>query len=231
MNILVAEDEAIALKRSKYFLEKWGHSVITVQNGLEALEMFLSSNIDLVITDWMMPLMDGLDLCKKIRSSGNEKYVYIIILTARDQKKDLIQILEAGADDYIAKPFDPEEFRVRFQTGERILRLESEHIQLVNTLTKSRNRLRAVFDALNEEIISVDSDFKIISMNKTFLLNEGISYSDFGNTPSFQGKIDSLLFKCLLRFIRTMTFFFEIVPFFERYEASRVRITLLRFEN
>ena len=166
------------------------------ENGLQAWELFEENEIDMVITDWMMPLMDGLDLCKKIRSSGNEKYVYIIILTARDQKKDLIQILEAGADDYISKPFDPEEFRVRFQTGERILRLESEHIQLVNTLTKSRNRLRAVFDALNEEIISVDSDFKIISMNKTFLLNEGISYSDFGNTPSFQGKIDSLkLFK------------------------------------
>ena len=196
MRILIAEDDSVSRRQLQKYLDNIEHVILMAENGLQAWELFEENEIDMVITDWMMPLMDGLDLCKKIRSSGNEKYVYIIILTARDQKKDLIQILEAGADDYIAKPFDPEEFRVRFQTGERILRLESEHIQLVNTLTKSRNRLRAVFDALNEEIISVDSDFKIISMNKTFLLNEGISYSDFGNTPSFQGKIDSLkLFK------------------------------------
>lgn len=192
MRILIAEDDPVSRQQMKKFLSKFEHAIVSAENGLQAWEYFKENAIDMVITDWMMPGLDGLDLCKMIRSVIHEKYVYIIILSAKDQKRDLIEILDAGADDYITKPFDPEEFRVRIQTGERILKLESEHTQLVNTLTESRNRLRAVFDALSEEIISIDNEFKIVSMNKTFLNNERISYADFGNTPYFQGEIDSL---------------------------------------
>ena len=124
MNILVAEDEAVTLRRIRYFLEKWSHRVITAQNGIEALEKFLSETVDLVITDWVMPEMDGLELARHIIRSNDIPYVYIILLTSRGNKDDVVKALESGVDDYIVKPFDPEELRARISVGERTVRLE-----------------------------------------------------------------------------------------------------------
>ena len=136
MNILVAEDEAIALKRSKYFLEKWGHSVITVQNGLEALEEFLSSKIDLVITDWMMPEMDGLELIRHIRSRTETPFAYVILLTSREDKKDIVEALESGVDDYIIKPFDPAELQARVNVGVRMVSMERSLMEFRTSLER-----------------------------------------------------------------------------------------------
>jgi putative two-component system response regulator len=154
MNILVAEDEAIALKRSKYFLEKWGHRVITVQNGLEALEEFLSSKIDLVITDWMMPEMDGLELVRHIRSRGTETpFVYVILLTAREDKKDIVNALESGVDDYIIKPFDPAELQARVNVGVRMVRLERSLKEYGTSLEKIVRRQTSTIRQTQEETI------------------------------------------------------------------------------
>ncbi len=126
MNILIAEDEAITLHRLQHFLEKWGNRVIPTQNGLDALEGFLSEQVDLIITDWMMPEMDGLELVRHIRTQGSDRpYVYIILLTSRGEKKDIVRALsEGGVDDYVIKPFDPDELRARVGVGERTVRLE-----------------------------------------------------------------------------------------------------------
>ncbi len=126
MKILIAEDETVTRRRLQHFLEKWGHQVITSENGLEALEHFLSKEIDMVITDWMMPEMDGLELVGHIRSRGREKpYVYTILLTAKGDKEDVVKGLsEVGVDDYVVKPFEPDELRARLTVGERTIRLE-----------------------------------------------------------------------------------------------------------
>ncbi|MGD8366420.1 MAG: response regulator [Desulfobacterales bacterium] len=126
MNILIAEDERINLTRLQRFLEKWGNRVYPTANGLDALETFLSEEVDIIITDWMMPKMDGLELVKHIRSqSGSASYVYIILLTSRGEREDIVRGLsEAGVDDYIVKPFDPEELKARLTVGERTVRLE-----------------------------------------------------------------------------------------------------------
>ena len=153
MNILVAEDEAIALKRSKYFLEKWGHSVTTVQNGLEALEMFLSSNIDLVITDWMMPEMDGLELVRHIRSRTETPFAYIILLTSREDKKDIVNALETGVDDYIIKPFDPSELQARVNVGVRMVRMERSLMEFRTSLEKIVRRQTSAIRQTQEETI------------------------------------------------------------------------------
>ena len=87
----------------------------------------------LVISDWMMPGMDGLELCSRIRSRDKPGYTYLIILTARHKKEDLVKGLEAGADDYLVKPFDDEELRCRIKIGERIIHLERRILQLANT--------------------------------------------------------------------------------------------------
>ncbi len=126
MNILIAEDDAITLRRLQHFLEKWDHHVTTAANGVEALEKFLNQDVELVITDWMMPGMDGMELVRQIRSDSRDKpYVYTILLTSRGEKEDVVKGLsEVGVDDYVVKPFEPDELRARLSVGERTVRLE-----------------------------------------------------------------------------------------------------------
>ena len=126
MNILIAEDDAITLRRLQHFLEKWDHHVTTAANGVEALKKFLDQDVELVITDWMMPEMDGMELVRQIRSGGRDKpYVYTILLTSRGEKEDVVKGLsEVGVDDYVVKPFEPDELRARLSVGERTVRLE-----------------------------------------------------------------------------------------------------------
>lgn len=124
MNILIAEDDAITLHRLRHFLEKWGHRVIAAENGMDALEKSLSENIDLVITDWLMPKMDGLELVRHLHGI-NKPYVYVILLTTRGNKEDVVNALTGGGvNDYIIKPFDSDELRARVGVGERTVRLE-----------------------------------------------------------------------------------------------------------
>ncbi|GBC59874.1 two-component system response regulator [Desulfonema ishimotonii] len=124
MNILIVEDDAITRRRLEKFLRAWGHRVTAASNGLEASEYLHSDSPDLVITDWMMPEMDGPALIRKIRHSS-APYVYIILLTARGGKGDMIRgLFNIGADDYVVKPFDPDELRARLSVGERTIRLE-----------------------------------------------------------------------------------------------------------
>lgn len=126
MKILIAEDEAITRRRLRHFLEKWNYSVLEAQDGLEAMEKFLSQDVDIVISDWMMPEMDGLELVRHIRSRGQEKpFVYTILLTSRSDKSDVVKALaEVGVDDYMVKPFEPEELRARVGVGVRMVNLE-----------------------------------------------------------------------------------------------------------
>jgi cyclic di-GMP phosphodiesterase len=126
MNILIVEDDPTTLHRLQHFVEKWGHNVVSGRNGLEALEKFLSHSVDLVLTDWMMPEMDGLELVHHISGRGADApYVYVIILTARGDKNDVVRALSSGGvDDYIVKPFDPDELHARINVGIRTVRLE-----------------------------------------------------------------------------------------------------------
>jgi signal transduction histidine kinase len=124
VKVLIADDEAVSRFRLKSFLEKWGHEVVTAGDGAAAWDLFGQGDFAVVITDWVMPEMDGLELIRHIRSCQRPGYVYVILLTAKTQKEDLIQGMEAGADDFIGKPFDQEELRVRLRAGERILQLE-----------------------------------------------------------------------------------------------------------
>lgn len=185
MKILVAEDDPVSRLILQKSLEKFGHEALCAENGMRAWELFQNTEVKMVITDWMMPEMDGMDLCKNIRLSSNDQYSYIIVLTAKVQKQDLIEMLETGADDYITKPFDPEELRVRIRTGERILRLEDEHNKFENILIESRNKLRTILDSLNEEIVSIDKDFNIVSVNRAFQCSRGVNFNDFIGRPYF----------------------------------------------
>ncbi|MFH1292696.1 MAG: response regulator [Pseudomonadota bacterium] len=127
MKILIVEDDLVSRSFLQKILETLGHKVLSAEDGRKALEFFQQNSVKMVITDWMMPEMDGLTLCRNIRQAKISHYVYLIFVTAKDQKKDTLRGLEAGADDYIVKPFDPEELRARIRTGQRIIQLEEDH--------------------------------------------------------------------------------------------------------
>lgn len=154
MKILIAEDEPISRRLLEANLIDWGYEVTAVSDGIEALDIIQQpESPSLIITDWMMPRMDGLSLCRKIRSIKKSQYKYIVILTAKGEKKDIIAGLEAGADDFLSKPFNRDELRYRTRIGERIINLERRIMELANTdpLTGLPNR-RAFMERMEEEL-------------------------------------------------------------------------------
>jgi putative two-component system response regulator len=118
-----------------------GHDVICAKTGSEALLAVRQGKVRMVISDWMMPEMDGLTLCRQLRSRHLEGYIYVIMLTSRGDKQDIVEGLSAGADDFLTKPFDPAELCVRVRNGERILSLETRHVAIfaLATLVESRD--------------------------------------------------------------------------------------------
>ena len=159
MKILIVEDDYVSRDVLQRTLQKAGYDTVTAEDGLEALERYYETDINIIISDWMMPNMDGVSLCKKIREISKDNYVYFIILTVKDKKEDLIEVFEAGADDFISKPLDTGEIKARIKTGERIIKLGQEQKLLQSVLIESKNKLLTVFDSLKEEVISIDADF------------------------------------------------------------------------
>ena len=126
MKILIAEDDVVSRKVLVGHLEKWGYEVMETTNGTDAWNAFEAGDFQMAILDWMMPGMDGVELVRCIRLARRPTYTYVILLTAKSQKEDIVGGFEAGADDYVTKPFDREELRVRVLAGQRILQLQSE---------------------------------------------------------------------------------------------------------
>ena len=126
MNILIADDDLVTLRLLEKHIQSWDHHVYAAQNGLDAWDIASSTNLDLVITDWNMPGLDGLELCQRIRNADLPGYIYLVIVSARGTNQDIVTGLRGGIDDYITKPFDFDELRERIATGERIVALERE---------------------------------------------------------------------------------------------------------
>jgi two-component system, cell cycle response regulator len=127
--ILIAEDDPVSRRLLELFLVKWGFDVSIATTGTEALQMLERMDAPrLAILDWMMPGMEGIQVCQKLREAQDRHYVYVLLLTARTQKEDVLQGLESGADDYLTKPFDAQELRARLHVGQRILDLQDQLI-------------------------------------------------------------------------------------------------------
>jgi DNA-binding response OmpR family regulator len=126
MKVLIAEDDPTMRQMVRHLVAQAGYEVVVAEDGIQALDVAGREHPELVVTDWMMPGIDGVDLCRKIRAAApGRPYVYVILLTVRDEKRDVSEGLSAGADDYIVKPFDPGELLGRLRAGERIVRLEA----------------------------------------------------------------------------------------------------------
>lgn len=136
MKILIAEDDRFQRTLLRNILEKWNHEVTETADGVEALSEIKKGDHSIVITDWIMPNMDGIELVRKIRSIPKGGYIFIIIMTSKTEKEDMVKGMEAGADDFISKPVDRRELEVRLLAGERIIKLEQK-------LSKQNKQLQA----------------------------------------------------------------------------------------
>jgi len=143
MRILVAEDERITRMTLCRQLQGWGHAVTAAEDGLDAFDKFSASEFDIVITDWEMPRMSGVELVEQIRRAHRPIYTYVIILTSRSDKADVVDGIETGADDFLSKPFDREELRVRLLAGERIVLLERALSQQNAELRQANERIHS----------------------------------------------------------------------------------------
>ena len=144
IKVLIADDDPISRRLLEVSLSREGYPVSVAANGAEALRLLEQQDGPrLAVVDWMMPEVDGVDVCRIIRKSAREAYVYIILLTARGHQAEIIQGLEAGADDYVTKPFDLHELKARLRAGMRILELQG---QLV--VAREEARVQATHDSL-----------------------------------------------------------------------------------
>jgi len=128
--VLIVDDDEIGCDALHHLLTHAGYEVVTRTNGVEALEELQAGECRLVVCDWVMPEMDGVELCRQIRKRDFPGYVYVILLTSRDRKADTLEGLSAGADDFVTKPFEPAELLARIRIGERILSLETRDVAI-----------------------------------------------------------------------------------------------------
>jgi len=143
MKILIAEDDPVSRRVLEATLSKWGYEVMSTSNGREAWEALAAPDAPrLAILDWMMPEMDGIEVCRRARGRPEAGPLHILLLTARGRKEDVIAGLQAGADDYVTKPFDHEELRARVQVGQRIVELQTVLASRVAELEEALARVR-----------------------------------------------------------------------------------------
>lgn len=152
-NVLVVDDSQVQRRILCASLHRWGFAVREAESGLEALEICRDHPPDLVLSDWMMPGMDGLDFCREFRATPRDSYGYFILLTSKSGKEEIAHGLDAGADDFLTKPVNASELRARIAAGDRILRMERE-VNEKNRLVKSTlDELQSLYDALDSDLV------------------------------------------------------------------------------
>ena len=144
MKILIADDEALSRRLLEKTLERAGYEVVAVENGRAAVRQLCQSDGPrLALLDWVMPELDGPGVCREVRRQQDDSYVYMVLLTSKEAKEDIVAGLESGADDYLTKPFNVDELKARLRTGERILHLEGRLVE-----AREMMRFKATHDAL-----------------------------------------------------------------------------------
>ena len=144
MKILIADDDSSSRRMLQRLLTKWGYEVVSAEDGKSAWEQLNTPEAPrIALLDWMMPGQNGVDVCRELRANRPQPYTYILLLTAKDAKESVVEGLESGADDYLTKPFHPQELKARLRVGIRLLQLEDTLVQ-----AREAMRFKATHDAL-----------------------------------------------------------------------------------
>ena len=145
MRILIAEDDLVSRRMLEATLSRWGYEVVVTSDGEAAWGILREKDAPrIAILDWMMPGLDGIEVCRHVRALTSPDTPYLILLTAKGSKTDIVNGLQAGADDYIVKPFDREELRARVQAGARILTLQASLASRVRELEEALARVKTL---------------------------------------------------------------------------------------
>lgn len=126
MRVLLAEDNPTLRGMLQKAIEQFGYECLSARDGQEAWQLFLASKADAIISDWMMPALEGIEFCRRVRAQAQTPYTYFILMTALDDKQHLLMGMQAGADDYLTKPVDLDELRVRLIAAERVTTLQRQ---------------------------------------------------------------------------------------------------------
>ncbi len=158
--LIVDDSRAQRLIFAKH-LQSWGYLVFEADTGRDALDLCRKASFDLILSDWMMPEMDGLEFCKAFREIEGDSYSYFILLTSKNEKDAVAEGLDMGADDFLSKPVSPPELRARISAGERLLAMERE-------LRRARGQLVAAVEALDDGFVYFDADDRLVLANSKF---------------------------------------------------------------
>lgn len=151
--VLLVDDSRVQRKILSASLRRWGYEVLEAGSAIEALDLCNRTAIDVVVSDWMMPGMNGLEFCSAFRAMNRESYGYFILLTSKSDKGEIARGLDAGADDFLAKPVNADELRARITAGERILRMEQELREKNRLVTTTLAEIQTLYDSLNRDLI------------------------------------------------------------------------------
>ncbi|ATG45203.1 PP2C family protein-serine/threonine phosphatase [Phaeobacter piscinae] len=151
--VLVVDDSRLQRRILVASLKKWGFEVVEAESGEAAMEICESDPPDLILSDWMMPGMNGLEFCRAFRTQSQDNYSYFILLTSKSEKNEVAQGLDAGADDFLTKPVSSDELRARISAGERILRMQRELSEKNRIVSDTLDELQRVYDAIDKDLI------------------------------------------------------------------------------
>ncbi len=152
MKILLVDDDRVARRIHSILLRAQGHEVVEAADGELAWQLVVESDISFVVSDWVMPNLAGVDLCRRIRAANLDRYVYVILCTSKGAKTDLIEGMDAGADDFLVKPVGPDELRVKVRAGERVLNLQQGLAQKNDELARTNQQLQSSHKLLEDDL-------------------------------------------------------------------------------
>lgn len=152
MKILLVDDDRVARRIHSILLRAQGHEVVEAADGALAWQLVVESDISFVVSDWVMPNLAGVDLCRRIRAAALDRYVYVILCTSKGAKTDLIEGMDAGADDFLVKPVGPDELRVKVRAGERVLNLQQGLAQKNDELARTNQQLQSSHKLLEDDL-------------------------------------------------------------------------------
>jgi two-component system, cell cycle response regulator len=229
MKVLVAEDDSASNILLKRMLIRWGFDVVSIFDGGDAWHILQQDDAPpMAILDWMMPGMEGLEICRCLREfeKGQDRYTYVILLSSMGEKEDIVTGLDAGADDYIIKPFDKEEMGARLRTGQRIIELQSA-LRQANKRLMIMSRLDPLTGALSRNAILDDLDLAMYRASRE-TKPLGISLIDVDNLKEFNDLYgrsvgDRVLQDC----VRSINASLRRTDYFGRYGGDEFLVILL----